>query len=313
MFSRIRNHEKLVENGENPFLVAKKIKEGSHERDSDPHRVVGKMGGGSGSQGVGVTGRKNEQKNIVQNINKNGGDDKTEIVEEEEEEGEEEGDNDGNEVALEGEVEGEGEEGVKVRRPKNRSTDIQYELSSVIELHSYVDPKKNKNGKENGKGKGKGKGASFLGKKNIFNNFIHFSLLYFILFIYSFICFTFVHFMLFISFQSILLQSFYFIHLILFTVFYIIFFHFIFFISFFSFNFFSISEETESKVEVYEGEIERKIKVDRDSVYKLFFCLIYYVYYQLYIFHYFIALFIFSHVIFSYFTHLLILFNIVLF
>eukprot|EP00596_Hydrurales_sp_CCMP1899_P010403 CAMPEP_0119053036 /NCGR_PEP_ID=MMETSP1177-20130426/74145_1 /TAXON_ID=2985 /ORGANISM="Ochromonas sp, Strain CCMP1899" /LENGTH=339 /DNA_ID=CAMNT_0007032831 /DNA_START=646 /DNA_END=1662 /DNA_ORIENTATION=+ len=35
MFSRIRNHEKLVENGENPITVAKKTKDGTHERNSE--------------------------------------------------------------------------------------------------------------------------------------------------------------------------------------------------------------------------------------------------------------------------------------
>jgi ABC-type multidrug transport system fused ATPase/permease subunit len=42
MFSRIRNHEKLVENGENPITAAKKLKDGTHEKNSELPRKINK-------------------------------------------------------------------------------------------------------------------------------------------------------------------------------------------------------------------------------------------------------------------------------
>ena len=125
MFSRIRNHEKLVENGENPVAVARKLKDGTHEEDSDPTRNL------------------TQKKEILPK--------KLEISDES--------------VELEiGEtVDGESvETEIKKRRPKNGTMDIQYDVSNVIDLHSYIDPKKKSNSKGTGKGKDKeaGKGTN---------------------------------------------------------------------------------------------------------------------------------------------------------
>ena len=123
MFSRIRNHEKLVENGENPVAVARKLKDGTHEEDSDPTRNLSK------------------KKEILPK--------KLEISDES--------------VELEiGEtVDGESvETEIKKRRPKNGTLDIQYDVSNVIDLHSYIDPKKKSNSKGKGKDKEAGKGTN---------------------------------------------------------------------------------------------------------------------------------------------------------
>ena len=64
MFSRIRNHEKLVENGENPAIVAKRSKEGTHEKDSDPNRVLGKKGPGKKSLKMEVSGGEESDEKI---------------------------------------------------------------------------------------------------------------------------------------------------------------------------------------------------------------------------------------------------------
>lgn len=97
MFSRIRNHEKLVENGENPSVVARKTKEGTYEKD-DPLQAKKKI-------------------IALQNVEK-----KIEMTK----------------------VTAEEEEGVKARRPKNGTYDIEYNVSDIVDLHSYKDPKKAK-------------------------------------------------------------------------------------------------------------------------------------------------------------------------
>ena len=127
MFSRIRNHEKLVENGENPVAVARKLKEGTHEKDSDPTRSLTKK--------IELLPKKLE-------ISKN-----LEIS------------NESVEIEISETVDGESvETEIKKKRPKNGTLDIQYDASTVIDLHSYVDPKK----KSKGKGKEKWmKGAIF--------------------------------------------------------------------------------------------------------------------------------------------------------
>ena len=123
MFSRIRNHEKLVEIGESPALVAKKAKEGTHEKDSDPSRIVGK-------KDHFIVVKKTDPKNN-QGI--------TELVRKNPEEMET-------------------EESVKSgnKKKKHGSENYDYNVSDIVDLHSYVDPKKK--GKSGGKGKGKGKG-----------------------------------------------------------------------------------------------------------------------------------------------------------
>ena len=123
MFSRIRNHEKLVEIGESPALVAKKAKEGTHEKDSDPSRIVGKK-----ENSVSVVVKKTDSKND-QGI--------TELVKKNPEEMEiEESVKSGN------------------KKKKHGSENYDYNVSDIVDLHSYVDPKKK--GKNGGKGKGKG-------------------------------------------------------------------------------------------------------------------------------------------------------------
>ena len=143
MFSRIRNHEKLVENGENPAAVAKKLKDGTHEKDSDPTRSLSLKGK---TNILIVKKEMNKMNQISENdINNAGG-----------RIGDFEGSNDSiglTKTVIEMETEGE----VKTRQLKNGSVDIEYNISDVIDLHSYVDPKsKNKSkGQKQKLGKGK--------------------------------------------------------------------------------------------------------------------------------------------------------------
>ena len=126
MFSRIRNHEKLVENGENPSAVAKKLKEGTHEKDSDPSRILGKIENTE-------TAKIMEQKERGKGKGKHG---ITELITKDPE--------------VEKESEMDGKKGSK--RAKNVSKDFDYNVSEIVDLHSYKEPIKA------GKGKGKGKG-----------------------------------------------------------------------------------------------------------------------------------------------------------
>jgi hypothetical protein len=129
MFSRIRNHEKLVENGENPSAVAKKLKEGTHEKDSDPRRISGKRENTETAENTETTGKEKGGKNQI-------GKGKHGIIEL---------------ITKDPEVENEGEK-KGGRRAKNGTKDYDYNVSEIVDLHSYKEPVKA------GKGKGKGKG-----------------------------------------------------------------------------------------------------------------------------------------------------------
>jgi hypothetical protein len=129
MFSRIRNHEKLVENGENPSAVAKKLKEGTHEKDSDPRRILGKRENTEIAESTETKDKEREEKKPV-------GKGKHGIIEL---------------ITKDPEVENEGEK-KGGKRAKNGSKDFDFNVAEIVDLHSYKEPVKA------GKGKGKGKG-----------------------------------------------------------------------------------------------------------------------------------------------------------
>jgi hypothetical protein len=135
MFSRIRNHEKLVENGENPSVVAKKLKEGTHERDSDPKRILGKR---ENTETAENTETKEIEEGKEKEAVKGKGKGKHGIIEL---------------ITKDPEVENEGEK-KGGKRAKNGSRDFDYNVSEIVDLHSYKEPVKT--GKGKGKGKGKG-------------------------------------------------------------------------------------------------------------------------------------------------------------
>ena len=137
MFSRIRNHEKLVENGENPSIVARKLKEGTHEKDSDPFRI---LGGNSNSRksvlrAEFVEMTENPMTEImdkgegeIEMIGKRGGREDcaiTELIMKDPIDAQE----DRNSLSFK-----------KNKRPKNGSVDLEINLSEVQDLHSYKEP-----------------------------------------------------------------------------------------------------------------------------------------------------------------------------
>ena len=115
MFSRIRNHEKLVENGDNPSIVARKTKEGTYEKD---HPALSK---------------KTEIREKLAIVEKKGNMENAEMIVE-----------GGENTDL-------GDEITKSRRPKNGTYDIEYNVSDIVYLHSYVDPKKSSRKGKKGK------------------------------------------------------------------------------------------------------------------------------------------------------------------
>ena len=172
MFSRIRNHEKLVENGENPSVVARKLKEGTHEKDSDPFRILGnngnslktvhtedtvKMTENSIEETGGVKFNGGEIKIKGKGKGKGKGRDRgKEDKEEEKEEGAV------TELIMKDPVDVEEDKNAfslslplslslslkKNKRPKNGTMNLEFNLSEVQDLHSYKEPSsKNYKGK----------------------------------------------------------------------------------------------------------------------------------------------------------------------
>ena len=172
MFSRIRNHEKLVENGENPSTVARKLKEGTHEKDSDPFRILGNNGNSLKTVCIEDTVKMTEN-----SIAETGRETETVIMESGEREIKGKGKGKGRDRGREEEVEEEGavtelimKDPVdaqedknafslplslplsvslkKNKRPKNGTMNLEFNLSEVQDLHSYKEPSsKNHKGK----------------------------------------------------------------------------------------------------------------------------------------------------------------------
>ena len=161
MFSRIRNHEKLVENGENPSIVARKLKEGTHEKDSDPFRVLG----GNGNKGETVYSEESVEmtENAITEIEGEGeeekgikgkrkGKDKIEGKEGREggREGGREEENAVTELIMKDPIDAEEDKNAlslsskKQKRPKNGSLNLEFNLSEVQDLHSYKEPSSSK-------------------------------------------------------------------------------------------------------------------------------------------------------------------------
>ena len=166
MFSRIRNHEKLVENGENPSIVARKLKEGTHEKDSDPFRILGNNGNSLKTVYIEDTVKTTEN-----SIAERGRE--TEIIEGGEREikrkgkgrdrgREEEEEVEGavTELIMKDPVDAEEDKNAfslslslplslkKNKRPKNGTINLEFNLSEVQDLHSYKEPSsKNHKGK----------------------------------------------------------------------------------------------------------------------------------------------------------------------
>ena len=159
MFSRIRNHEKLVENGENPSTVARKLKEGTHEKDSDPFRILGNNGNRPktvhSEDTVKMTKNLIEETGEVEIKGKGKGRDRGR---EDKEEGEEEDEGAVTELIMKDPVDVEEDKNafslslplsLKVKkRPKNGTMNLEFNLSEVQDLHSYKEPtSKNQKGK----------------------------------------------------------------------------------------------------------------------------------------------------------------------
>jgi hypothetical protein len=163
MFSRIRNHEKLVENGENPSIVARKLKEGTHEKDSDPFRILG----GNGNKGKTVYSEESVEmtENAITDIEGGGdgreeekgvigkrkGKDRNEGREGKEgREGGREEENAVTELIMKDPIDAEEDKNAlslsskKQKRPKNGSLNLEFNLSEVQDLHSYKEPSSSK-------------------------------------------------------------------------------------------------------------------------------------------------------------------------
>ena len=160
MFSRIRNHEKLVENGENPSIVARKLKEGTHEKDSDPFRILG----GNGNKGKTVYSEESVEmtENAITEIEGEGdgreeekgvkgkrkGKDRNEGKEGRE--GGREEENAVTELIMKDPIDAEEDKNAlslsskKQKRPKNGSLNLEFNLSEVQDLHSYKEPSSSK-------------------------------------------------------------------------------------------------------------------------------------------------------------------------
>jgi hypothetical protein len=160
MFSRIRNHEKLVENGENPSIVARKLKEGTHEKDSDPFRILG----GNGNKGKTVYSEESVEMTENSRTELEGEGDGRDGIKgkrkvKDREEGKEgrEGGREGREeenavteLIMKDPIDAEEDKNAlslsskKQKRPKNGSLNLEFNLSEVQDLHSYKEPSSSK-------------------------------------------------------------------------------------------------------------------------------------------------------------------------
>lgn len=156
MFSRIRNHEKLVENGENPSIVARKLKEGTHEKDSDPFRNLGDGNKGRivySEESVemtenAITEREGEGEEERRIKGKRKGKDRNEGKVGRE--GGREEENAVTELIMKDPIDAEEDKNAlsltskKQKRPKNGSLNLEFNLSEVKDLHSYKEPSTSK-------------------------------------------------------------------------------------------------------------------------------------------------------------------------
>lgn len=157
MFSRIRNHEKLVENGENPSIVARKLKEGTHEKDSDPFRILG----GDGNKGKTVYSEESVEmtENSITEIEGEGEDEKgikgkrkgkDRNEGKEGREGDRKEENTVTELIMKDPIDAAEDKNAlslyskKQKRPKNGSLNLEFNLSEVQDLHSYKEPSSSK-------------------------------------------------------------------------------------------------------------------------------------------------------------------------